>query len=125
METPEIITQQTAAVATTKRILIGAKEKAIEWNCLRKRVFCYDTSEADERFFKLKIAEWLQGTGYQGMRWYAFLMQIIWERNGGGKTVKYMYFNEFQQRLYVDKEFDKWALSIRDIQKKLLKIFHA
>jgi len=33
---------------------------------------------------------------------------MLWYLNDGGKTTKYLYFNERTQRLYVDVKFMAW-----------------
>ena len=74
---------------------------------LHKKVFVYDSSEADERFFRNRIVDYLNGKAEDTLTqtmWYA-----VWERNDGGKTLMYCYFNEYRQRVYFDKSFWEWA----------------
>ena len=74
---------------------------------LHKKVFVYDSSEADEKFFRQRIVDYLNGKAEDTLTktmWYA-----VWERNDGGKTLMYCDFNEYRQRVYFDKNFWEWA----------------
>lgn len=74
---------------------------------LRKKVFVFDSSEADEKAFKQRIVDYLEGKAEHTLTktlWY-----IVWERNEKGLYGKYTYFNEYVQRVYLDKNFFEWA----------------
>lgn len=74
---------------------------------LHKKVFVYDSSEADEKFFRQRIVDYLNDKAEDTLTktmWYA-----VWERNDGGKTLMYCDFNECRQRVYFDKNFWEWA----------------
>lgn len=86
---------------------------------LYKRVFIYDSSEADNRFFRQRIVDFLQGAGnYKSFS--EFMHEAIWERNGGGKTIKYLYFDERAQRVKLDYYFYEWMTrTIRKAETEL------
>ena len=86
---------------------------------LYKRVFCYDSSEADNRFFRQRIVDFLQGAG--GYKSFSeFMHNAIWERNDGGKTIKYLYFDERAQRVKLDYYFYEWMTrTIRKAESEL------
>lgn len=103
---------------------------------LKRKVFKYDSSEADERFFRERIADFFRGLDYQifldspgswydsgGKSFKDHLYSMSHERNGGGVTLKYMYFNERRQRVYLDNMFYEWAvLAAKMIYRELKKI---
>lgn len=82
-------------------------------NKLKRKVFTFDTSEADERAFKQEIANYLQGNAEQTLT--KTLWGIVWERNEKGKYGKYTFFNESSQKVYLDWDFFKWATIICSI----------
>jgi len=89
---------------------------------LHKKVFCYDRSAADERFFRQRIVDYLQGKGEETLTktmWHA-----IWERNGGGKTLYYCYFNERIQKVYIDRHFMQWASLMCEILSEQVKLIN-
>lgn len=79
---------------------------------LKKKVFKYDSSEADEKFFRHEIYKWLKNdTVYKGeyTEFKDLLWNIIYARSNNGTNSKYLYFNEHNQKLYVDRDFYAWA----------------
>lgn len=74
---------------------------------LRKQVFCFDSSQADERYFRQRIVSYLNGKDEFTLT--KTIWNACWEVNGKGKTSKYLYFNERAQRLYLDRLFWEWA----------------
>lgn len=76
---------------------------------LANRVFVFESSPSDEKYFRQKLYELAAGQirNYEGFN--RFLWHEIFIRNDGGKTIKYLYFNERAQKLYVDWYFEVWA----------------
>lgn len=74
---------------------------------LHKRVFCYDSSVADNRYFRQRIIDFLNGQT-EGKSFSAFMFHEIWHRNEAGTTLKYCYFDEHQQRVKIDRYFYEW-----------------
>lgn len=81
--------------------------KIVSDKTLYKRVFVYDSSEADCRFFRQKILDFLGGDD-RGKTFSQFMFEAVWERNDGGRTLKYCYFNERAQRVNLDNYFYEW-----------------
>lgn len=89
---------------------------------LQKRVFTYDLGPADERFFRTAFVSWAKGERDLGDRgtFGDFLWHLIYERTQG-KSSRYLYFNDYRQRLYVDWAFQAWAEKAVDEIKAKLK----
>ncbi len=88
----------------------------------RKKIFKYDSSAADEIFFKKGMADFIRSLNYtpsgpgidhwsdaSGKNLKQHLIDLIWERNAGGYTTKYMHFSEKSQRVYLDNAVYEWA----------------
>ena len=73
--------------------------------------FNFTSSEADEKFFRKAIYNYLRNpkNGFREMLWYA-----VYERNNKGETSNYLYFNERNQKLYLDNKFFDWAKSVSE-----------
>lgn len=81
---------------------------------LRKAVFAFSSSEADEKYFKQAIVKYLtDDTIHESLRRYMWLQ--VWERNEQGKYGKYTYFNERSQKVHLDRTFFKWVELICNI----------
>lgn len=89
---------------------------------LKRKVFTYDSSAADEVFFKNRIAEFFKTLNsvpsinnpsswhhHEYGNFKDFVFKLVWERNGGGHTDKYIFFNEETQKVYLDRPFYEWA----------------
>lgn len=74
---------------------------------LYKKVFFYDSSEADNRFFRQKICDFLSGED-GGKSFSEFMFHAVWERNDNGRTLKYCHFNERAQKVNLDNYFYEW-----------------
>lgn len=75
---------------------------------LRRRVFTFSSSSADEKIFTQKILDYLQDkTEFDSL--HKLLWHWTWVRNDEGKFSKYLYFNERIQKLYLDRDFYAWA----------------
>ena len=74
---------------------------------LRKRVFVFDSSAADEAYFKRRITDYLLNNTHDTLT--AAMEDAVWKVNQEVKTCKYKYFNERIQRLYLDRDFFSWA----------------
>lgn len=74
---------------------------------LRKKVFVFDSSEADELFFRKAIFHYLLGKRQDTLTETMWLE--VWERNEQGKYGKYTYFNEHIQKVYLDRYFFEWC----------------
>jgi hypothetical protein len=118
MTMPTIKSNKKAPPVTT------AAKQAIEWNALCKRVFKYPSSPADERFFRAGMQSWLQEPWHhEKPNFRQLLFNMTWVRNNGGEYLKYMFFNERAQRVYLDRDFEKWADGMRErIEKALQKL---
>lgn len=93
-----------------------------EFIALRRKVFVYPSSDADEMHFKQRIVDYLNGKTHQKTLTSA-MYQVVWERNNKGETLKYMTFNDHQQRVYLSSHFQKWAQRMCSlIEKELEKI---
>lgn len=88
--------------------------KIVSDEFLYKRVFSYDSSKADNRYFRQRIADFLQGET-DGKTFSQFMFNAVWERNDQGKTLKYCYFDENHQKVKLDHYFYEWM--IRTINK--------
>lgn len=103
----------------------------------RRKVFTYNSSEGDERFFRQGMVDFLKAmpqplfsenpdTWYHPMTNVSFkqdLINMIWERNGGGVTTRYMHFSDKNQRLYLENTFFEWAkLMAAQILKELKQL---
>lgn len=90
---------------------------------LANRVFVFDDSLADEPFFRTAFYELVTGKRGLGDRgtFDDFLWHLLYERTGG-KSSRYLYFNDRAQRLYVDWAFRAWAeKAVDEIEAKLEK----
>lgn len=77
---------------------------------MERKVFKYDSSEADKRFFKEKIVGFVREKPAE--TYTQFLYNITWLRNNKGETTKYMFFNENEQRVFLDRDFYSWAIKM-------------
>lgn len=57
--------------------------KIVSDEYLQKRVFKYDSSVADNRFFRQRIVDFLEGR-HEGKSFSQFMFHAVWERNEGG-----------------------------------------
>lgn len=73
----------------------------------RKKIFIYDSSSADEMYFKTRIINYLNDKDEPTLTKVCW--DMTWIRNNEGKFSKYLYFNERHQRLYLDYDFWEWA----------------
>ena len=73
---------------------------------LYKRVFIYDTSKADCRYFRQRIVDFLKAP--QSKTFSQFMFEAVWERNEQGRTLKYCYFDECNQKVKLDNYFYEW-----------------
>ena len=88
---------------------------------LRKKVFVFESSAADEKKFKQRIVNYILVMGAET------LTQVLWNEafiiNNNGKHTKYLYFNNRFQKLYLDKQFYLWAkLTCQIINESLMKL---
>jgi len=88
--------------------------KIVSDEALYKKVFVYDSSVADNRFFRQRIVDFLNGNT-DGKTFSKFMWAAVWERNDGGKTIKYLDFNEHSHRLDFKPHFYEWM--VRTIRK--------
>lgn len=88
--------------------------KIVSDEYLQKRVFIYNSSEADNRYFRQRIVDFLNGKT-DGKTFSKFMWAVVWERNNEGKTIKYLDFNEYSQRLDFKPHFYEWM--VRTIRK--------
>lgn len=101
-----------------------AATRAKDWRRLCSRVFRFDSSKADERYFKMGIHEWLIGN--RNATFNQTLFKMVHARNGGGVTLKYCYFNDHQQRVFLSRDFEEWAKTTKKkIEETLIQINEA
>jgi len=86
-----------------------AKHKAIERAKRDRRIFCHDSSKADMRIIKNGIIAWIKDPNPNKKTWHQVIMDLVWDRNNGGRDLKYVYFNEKLQRVFLDRDFEAWA----------------
>ena len=79
-----------------------------------RRVFIFDSSLADEKYFRAAIARWLANQGSDRIEFREFLWDLTFERSESGYTIKYLHFNERTQKLYLDWFFVQWAKRASD-----------
>ena len=103
-----------APKVTTKRT------QANEWQRLQKKVFKYEGSKADERFFRQQIQDWLLKPQAEKPTWTQMLFNMVWKRNNDGRTLKYCYFNDHQQRVFLSRNFETWAETMKEKIKTIL-----
>lgn len=103
-----------APKVTTKRT------QANEWQRLQKKVFKYEGSKADERFFRQQIQDWLLKPQAEKPTWTQMLFNMVWKRNNDGRTLKYCYFNDYQQRVFLSRNFETWANTMKEKIKTIL-----
>ncbi len=118
-------------MATTKKVNASVskagnarKKLAIEWRQQCARIFKYDSSAADQRYFKNEIANWLQTPFDKKPTWAQLLFNMVHKRNNGGLTLKYCHFNDHHQCVFIDKGFRAWADYTRKQLEKVLKQIH-
>jgi hypothetical protein len=98
--------------------------KIISDETLFAKVFKYDSSVADNRFFRQRIIDFLRGSNDKSFS--QFMFHTIWERNDGGKTLKYCHFNEYTQRVCIDPYFYEWMTrTIRKAEVELINSSNA
>lgn len=75
---------------------------------LEGKVFVYDSSAADRRYFINELTRWVRRDGgissLTQCCWH-----MTWVRNNEGRTSKYLFFNERTQRLFLDRHFFEWV----------------
>lgn len=105
---------------TTK--VVGLKNRVSQrLQKLEKKVFVFSSSESDKNYFKTELFK-LAKNGMKESSFNQFCWLRIYEVNSEGKTSKYLYFNEYNQKLYVDRDFYEWAeLTLDEIEKLLEK----
>lgn len=81
---------------------------ALSMKQLENRVFTFESSPADEKYFRTALARWVKARGDE-RDWTQFLWDLTFERNDQGKTIKYLFFNERSQKLYLERLFVEWA----------------
>lgn len=88
---------------------------------LNKRVFKYDSSEADNRFFRQRIVDFLKNS--EGKTFSQFMFEAVWIRNEHGLTLKYCYYDENAQRVRLDNYFYEWMKrTIRKAETELKQV---
>ena len=92
---------------------------------LERRVFTFASSEADRKYFLIEFYKWLKNECYFEGEWKSFtqlLWKLTWVRNDNGKHIKYLFFNEYVQKLYLDRDFYEWAkLALNEVEATMEK----
>lgn len=93
---------------------------------LRKKVFIFDSSRADEIYFKQRIIDYLlnKDAAFRDKTLTDVLWDATWIRNDSGKYCKYLYFNEHRQKLRLDKYFLEWAKLMCQVLNEALEKFN-
>lgn len=112
----EIIQQMKPPTISTK----ASKQR--EWTRLESRVFCFESSKADKAFFRNEIHKWLMTEDKPVFEY--MLRDAVYKRNNNGRQCKYLYHNENSGRLYLDRDFKKWAEGVRDEIFNALKKYY-
>jgi hypothetical protein len=89
----------------------------------KRRVFIFDTSRADEKYFRTRIQNYLMGRDKGSLSKTCW--DMIWIRNNEGITSKYLYFNERAQKLYLDHDFFEWAKLTCQLMNEQFKLIEA
>ncbi len=76
-------------------------------SALEEKVFTYLSSDADKKYFKQRIVNYLQGKDKDTLT--KTMWDACWLRNDKGYKSNYLYFNERSQRLYLDNDFWEWC----------------
>lgn len=87
---------------------------------LKRLVFKYESSKADEKFFRQEICKYLMGTDH--FEFIEVCWHMVWVRNRDGRDYKYIHFNERNQRLYLDKYFYEWCKRTLEQMKREIKL---
>jgi hypothetical protein len=98
-------------------------EVPIDWviKKLHNSVFTFQSSDADEKYFRAELFKWIKNED-DTRSLEKILYHISWIRNDEGKTVKYMYFNERSQKVFLDHNFLLWAKCVVSLIKKEFEI---
>lgn len=81
---------------------------------LERKVFLWsDCKERDRHSLKMAIQKFVRAD--PGYGFFKMLWDAVHEVNDGGKTIKYLYFNERAQRMYLDRDFVEWAKAISEL----------
>jgi hypothetical protein len=83
------------------------KLKSFSITQLENKLFSFGTMNADKEYFRKMIFKYIKNDGTR--QWSKFLWKIIWIRNEKGKFCKYLFFNEYTQKLHIDQLFWEWA----------------
>jgi hypothetical protein len=73
---------------------------------LGMKVFRYPSSEADNRYFRQRIFDFLSSP--QTKTFSQFMFEAVWERNENGYSLKYCEYNERAQKVNLDPYFYEW-----------------
>ncbi len=87
---------------------------------IEKRVFHWDSGKSDEMYFRSCLWLFVQDKTEEKDYW-KFLRHIVWKANGDGKTIKYLHFNEYSQRISLDYLFKEWASRVCDEMEEILR----
>lgn len=89
---------------------------------LEGKIFIYDSSESDRRFFMHRIQEFLFKGGEPGVgkSFTQWMFYEVWKRNGKGQFLKYCDFDDHAQKVRLKKAFYDWmVLRIRQMSKEV------
>lgn len=87
---------------------------------LKRKVFVFPTSKADQEFFEVRILAYLMGLDKESLSKSCW--DMVWVRNNFGESSKYLYFNERTQKLYLDINFFEWAKLTCQLMNEELKL---
>lgn len=121
---PGIIKTMATTTKGSKKVT-SAQMAAINAAKAHAALFKYPSSKADERYFKLKIQEWLQTPPDTRKTWTQLLFHLVWSRNDNGATIKYCYYSETHARVFLLNSFEEWATKTRGQIFNILKQLNA
>ncbi len=82
---------------------------------LRKKIFIFDNSQADEKYFKQRIVNYLLDKDLDT------LTKVLWDATHIRKN-RHHHFNEGTQRITLDNSFVEWAqLMCKSLNAALVK----
>lgn len=92
---------------------------------LTRRVFVFESSKADIKYFRQQIHQWIVSHPERRRTWEQTLWNMLFVRNDDGRSCKYLKFHDRAQRLYIDRDFKMWAEYARNEIYNALKKYYA
>lgn len=77
-------------------------------------------SEGDRKYFLKQLGRYATSKHLHRVDFFRFLRHHVWLRNGKGRTIMYMHFNEYRQTIGFCMYFKNWTLQAYDQIEELL-----